>query len=74
MESLNERKNPNSFKRQLALFENTNKRTESINKMINAIKTIHATSTESERVFSVASRFSTKFRAKLTDESLDCLV
>ena len=74
MESLNERKNPNSFKRELALFENTNKHTESINKMINAIKTIHATSTESERVFSVASRFSTKFRAKLTDESLDCLV
>jgi len=56
-------------------FEGTKERTDKLQKLYNALKTIQATSTSVERSFSVAgSFFKTKTRNKLSADKLDALV
>lgn len=58
----------------LKAFEGTRERTERLNKLYIALKSIQATSTEVERTFSVAGNFKTKVRSRLSEEKLDILV
>ena len=55
-------------------FEGTKERTERLDNIFNAMKTIQATSTEVERTFSVAGSIKTKIRSSLSEKHLDMLV
>lgn len=55
-------------------FEATKERTEKLQKIYSALKTIQATSTSVERTFSVAGSFKTKVRSKMLEDKLNILV
>lgn len=55
-------------------FEGTKERTERLDMIFNALKTIQATSTAVERTFSVAGNFKTKIRSRLHENKLNMLV
>lgn len=59
--------------KELNIFELTGELTITLKKLFDSIKSIKPTSTESERVFSIASCFSTKKRSRLSDASLNAL-
>jgi hypothetical protein len=63
-----------SFASELKMFETNRLRTKNITNLFNAVLTIQATSSESERAFSISSKFCTKIRSRLSDESLHILV
>lgn len=52
-------------------FDRTSVLGENMNKVLSALKTIQSTSTESERVFSLAANIVTKRRSRLEDKSLN---
>ena len=58
----------------LKAFQGTKERTERLDKIFNALKTIQATSTEVERTFSVAGNIKTKIRSRLSEQHLDMLI
>lgn len=60
-------------KQELSCYEADSKLGTYLEKLLNALKTIPPTSTESERVFSMSSNFCTKKRSRLSDKSLDAL-
>lgn len=61
------------IKQELTNFEASSKLGPILERLLNALKTIPPTSTESERVFSMSSNFCTKKRSRLSDTSLDSL-
>ena len=56
------------------MFECTKVRTEKLNRILNALKTIQASSTSAERTFSVAGNFKTKVQNSLHTDKLNTLV
>lgn len=62
------------LKQEFKIFKSTGNRTENLEKLRNALDTIQPTSTESERVFSVAGNFISKLRCRLSDKSVNALV
>lgn len=62
------------LKAEFTLYKNTGKRTENLEKILDALLTIKPTSTDVERVFSVCANFCTKIRSRLSDKSLSALV
>lgn len=63
-----------SIDNDIKAFEGTKERTEKLEKIFLALKTIQATSTEVERTFSVAGNFKTKIRNRLSEQNLNILV
>ena len=63
-----------SIDNDIKAFEGTKERTERLDNIFNALRTIQATSTEVERTFSVAGNIKTKVRSRLSEEHLDMLV
>lgn len=63
-----------SFEKDFKMFEATKQRTESLNQLMQALKTVQATSTIVERVFSVAGSFVTKVRNRLAPKKTNMLV
>lgn len=62
------------LKQEFLLYRNTGKRSENLEKLFNALLTIKPTSTDVERVFSIATNFCTKIRSRLSDNSLNALI
>lgn len=62
------------LKKDFDLYISSGKRTPNLDLLHNALGTIMATSTESERTFSVSGNFATKIRSRLSDKSLSALV
>jgi hypothetical protein len=56
---------------EMALASKTGELTTKLSKLYKSVRSIPASSIESERAFSVASRFVTKIRSRLGDEKLD---
>ena len=65
---------PQNIDNDIKAFEGTKERTEKLDKIYNALKTIQATSTTVERSFSVAANFKTKVRNSIKPKNLDILV
>lgn len=63
-----------SFQKELTLFEATGVRTENVKLLFDALKTIQATSCDSERTFSVCTRVCTKVRSRLSDKNLNIII
>jgi hypothetical protein len=63
-----------SLHKELNLFETSGVRTPNLDMLVSALRTIQPTSTESERIFSVAGNFKTKIRIKMKFRVLDALV
>lgn len=61
------------IRQELSNFEASNELGSYTTKLLNALKTVQPTSTESERVFSSTSIFCSKRRSRLSDESLNAL-
>lgn len=68
------RKPDNVLKKELNVYEATGNRTTNLENLYNALITIRPTSTESERVFSVAGNIATKIRNRMSDELLNALI
>jgi hypothetical protein len=64
----------NTLQQEFRLWETTGTRSLKLEKLNECLKTIQPTSTESERVFSVAGSFSTKIRNRMKFELLNTLV
>lgn len=62
---------PKSF---FQLFEVSKQRTSNLELLYKALLTVKPTSTDSERVFSIAGNFVTKTRNRLSDKSLHAIV
>lgn len=62
-----------NISKEMKIFEATGKRTDNLEKLYNALKTIPPTSIESERAFSAAGLFITKIRSSLSDSAIDNL-
>ena len=58
----------------MKMFESTKIRTKTIDNLYKALESMQPTSTDSERVFSVAGNFWPKLRSKLKFDLLDALV
>ena len=61
-------------KKEMSLFEATNKRPENLEKLYHALLAIKPISVEPVRAFSAMGLFLTKLRNRLNDESLDALI
>ena len=72
--AVKEDKNYKTMLREINLFEINGERTKNLQLLYDAIRTVKPTSTESERVFSLAGNFVTKIRSCLSDDSLNALV
>ena len=59
------------IKREMVIFENTNKHPAILDLIFCAIKTMPPTSVEAERAFPVADLFLTKLHSRLSDTALD---
>ncbi len=70
----NYQKNSNNVGDVISSYMNGGSKTPQIEKLLNALLTLQATSTESERTFSIAGLFNRKIRCRLSDESIDALV
>ena len=66
--------NKSSFKQELNFYEKSGQRSPRLELLYTAIKSSRATSVESERSFSGLGRFLTKFRTRLSDRNLNCLL
>ena len=60
--------------KEMLLYEASNRRPESLEKLFNALKTIKPTSVEAERAFSGLGYFANKIRSHMNDETLDALI
>ena len=58
---------------EMALFENTNRRGDNLEKLNLVLRNISPTSVYCEQAFSIATSFITKLRSRLCDQSLDDL-
>ena len=65
--------NPKTLRAEFSLFEATHKRTKNLDLLLDALKTIKASSVPSERVFSIADKFVLKIRTRLSHRSVDIL-
>ena len=63
-----------TLKKQFELFELTKTRSSTLDMLYNDLLSIVPSSVESERCFSSAGRFVTKFRCRMSDNTLDNLV
>lgn len=63
-----------TLKKEFQLFEATGKRTENLELIYKALKTIKPTSVENERVFSLSGGLITKIRNRLSDKAVDALI
>ncbi len=66
--------NKENFKREMELFEKTGKKTENILNLIQALKSIPATSLDSERTFSLIGSFLNKESSKMGIDLLDSII
>ena len=71
---LNTEPSPRSIDSDIKAFEGTKERTEKLEKVYKALKTIQATSTTVERTFSIAGNIKTKVRNRLAGDKLNILV
>lgn len=62
-----------SLKKEFDIYKTTGVLTDNLKKLHEAIKTLKPTSTDSERVFSIAGSFCNKKRSSLSDKPLNCL-
>ena len=60
-----------SFQNELKMFSVTKIKSTTIQNLLNALESIQPTSTESERVFSIAGNFCTKLRSSMKFDLLD---
>lgn len=67
-------KSSKSFASELRIFETQGTRTINVSKLFKSILTIQATSSEAERVFSIAAKMCTKVRSRLSDDTINALV
>lgn len=61
------------MKQEISTFDVTNELGPHLTRILNSLKTIQPTSTESERAFSSSANFCTKRRARLSDKALNTL-
>jgi len=61
---------PQTVKKEISVFEATNKRSNNLEKLYHALITIKPKSVEPERAFSAKGIFVTKLRNRLNDESM----
>jgi hypothetical protein len=64
----------NLIKREFNMYESTKKRTPNLERLFQALMTVKPTSTENERVFSLAANIVTKVRNRLSDNSINALI
>lgn len=62
------------LRQEFILYKKTKNKTKNISLLHKAIKTIKPSSTECERAFSIAGKFCTKLRSRLSDSSLSALI
>lgn len=62
-----------SIKDDILLFESSGELTEKLSLLLKALMSIKPTSIDSERVFSTSTVFLTKYRASLSDKSINAL-
>lgn len=62
-----------TLSKEMTIFESSGKRTENLELLFQALEPIPPTSVEAERAFSVAGRFLTKERSRMSDKCLDNL-
>jgi len=62
------------MKYELSAFEQSGKRSETLENLYEALCTVPPTSVESERAFSTVGLFATKIRSSLADNSIDALL
>jgi hypothetical protein len=63
-----------SLHKKFNLFETSGVRTPNLEMLFNALRTIQPTSTDTERVFSVAGNFQTKIRSRIKFRVLNVVV
>ena len=63
-----------TFRKEFNCFESTGEKSTRLKMLYDALITIKPTAVESERSFSNVGRFLTKFRSRLSDIHLDCLL
>ena len=62
-----------AIQKEMKLFEATKKRTENLELLYQALRSIPATSIESKRAFSSAGLFITKLRSRQSNDSINCM-
>ena len=62
-----------AIQKEMKVFEATKKRTENLELLYQALRSIPATSIESERAFSAAGLFITKLRSRISNDSINCI-
>ena len=65
--------NTKNLQSEMALFENTNRRGDNLEKLNLVLRNISPTSVYCEQAFSIATSFITKLRSRLSDQSIDDL-
>lgn len=70
----NPKENFEMLRQEFNLYRKTNNKTKNISLLFKAIQTVKPSSTECERAFSIAGKFCTKVRSRLSDQSLNALV
>lgn len=63
-----------NYLKEMQLYARTQQRTPMLDRLLDALKTMQATSVASERIFSEANSVVTKTRNKLSDENINCIV